>query len=524
LFALLLSQKEGFTQSTKKSCIETYSKGINNTIAYYHWFYTELKLTPVGMTKSTMKHSTSSQASANTRYAAKRAVMLSRTVALRGLFVVSMVVAIAICATVAFIMIRNLQEQIGQQTYESIATSALISAKAITQRKLKAGNVMEMMLSNTFPNAEDWPMIDLNGYYLISNSVASIASDENTTMDIGLLVLVEPGEEAYAFEDYAKEYYKSQNYPEGIGSIDPIGFGIRYRNADGYVLDRSGNTTTYDSDNIVLTPVLDHSTWNSNMLLYNAHHSSTAIDGVLECVKKHNQEYPEVNTDHEHYGIPCGKPHCGVVSGFRIKEEDLVSLIYTPIFPNNNQNTMVGLIGLTVNFRDVLIGVVPDYFDGIYAVLSTQTVVADDHSTVKFDTATYKFINGVPRLIGEGELHPKSHAHYGRSVVLNELNTGAPDAVVYTLTLYPSSFTQYQTMSAAVVAAGLAAVVLACGICFLLYDGVVRREYQKQKGILAMRRRFVRFSKYLGNEKKDVMCHPFPLLHLSEANTLILAR
>ena len=43
---------------------------------------------------------------------------VNRTVALRGLFAVSMMVAIAVCATVAFVMIRNLQDQIGVKTIE----------------------------------------------------------------------------------------------------------------------------------------------------------------------------------------------------------------------------------------------------------------------------------------------------------------------------------------------------------------------------------------------------------------------
>ena len=351
---------------------------------------------------------------------------------------------------------------------------------------------MERMLSTAFPNAYDWPMIDLNGYYIVSNSVASVASDENTTMQIGLLVNVEPGEQAYAFEEYAKEYYQKQGYPDSAGAKD-IGFGIKILRSGEYQFDRSGNWTTYGSENRILIPVLDHSTWNSAMLMYNAHVSSTAIDSVLECVKAHNRETPEGFSENEVFGIPSMKPHCGVVSGFRLKDEDLVSLIYTPIFPYNNQTTMVGLIGLTVNFKDVIYSVIPDYFDGIHAVISSQTVAAD-HSTVTFDTATYKIVRGIPRLIGEGDLHPRDFTRYGKSVVLNEVNLNAPHAAVYTLTLYPSSFSQYQTASAAAVAAGLAAVVLACGIAFLMYDSVVRRESNKQKAILIMRRRFVRFS------------------------------
>jgi hypothetical protein len=52
-----------------------------------------------------------------TRYVRKRS-KVNRTFAMRGLFALSMMVAIVVCATVAFVIIRNLQEQIGVQTYE----------------------------------------------------------------------------------------------------------------------------------------------------------------------------------------------------------------------------------------------------------------------------------------------------------------------------------------------------------------------------------------------------------------------
>jgi len=439
---------------------------------------------------------------------------VTRIFALRGLFVVSMMVAVVVCATVAFVMIRNLQEEIGVQTYESIATSALASAKAITKRKLQAGKVMSTMLANLFPRADDWPMIDINGYYSISNEVATMASDDDgTLLQIGLLVVVEPGEEAFKFEEFAKDYYRGQEYPSNVGSNEDSGFGIRISREGDYVLDRDGTWTTYGSKNKVLTPVLDHSTWNSSMLLYNAHVSSTAVDGVIECSKQvEDQGPPSVHTNHSHFGRRSLTPHCGVVSGFRIKNEELVSLIYIPIYPSRNQSTLVGLIGLTVNFADVIHSVIPDYFDGIYAVLSTRKVDSDDHSTVAFDTATFKIVHGIPKLVGEGDLHPDSFTKYGKSIDLNDLNEAAPDAVLYTLTLYPSSFDQYETASAAAVAAGLAAVVLACGISFVLYDSVVRQESNKQRGILTMRRRFVRFISHEIRTPLNTVCMGIELL------------
>eukprot|EP00977_Amphora_coffeiformis_P017110 scaffold5479_cov199-Amphora_coffeaeformis.AAC.49 len=64
-----------------------------------------------------MNYSSNTDAS-DVRYTARRSSWVTRIFALRGLFVVSMMVAVVVCATVAFVMIRNLQEEIGVQTYE----------------------------------------------------------------------------------------------------------------------------------------------------------------------------------------------------------------------------------------------------------------------------------------------------------------------------------------------------------------------------------------------------------------------
>ncbi|CAB9496965.1 Sensor protein kinase WalK (Fragment) [Seminavis robusta] len=394
-------------------------------------------------------------------------------------------------------MIRDLQLEIGRQTYESIATSALNSAKAITRRKIAAGDVVESIMSNAFPDANQWPMVALNGYYSTANEVANLASDVNTSMQIGLLVLVEPGEEAYAFEEHAKQYYKDQGYPEDAGTT-AAGFGIRRRDETsktGYTLDRTGENNTYGSTNKVLVPVLDHSTWKSPMLMYDTHVSSTAIDSIIDCSRRHNEDPLSASLSvHSHYGLPCSKPTCSVVTGFRTRGEDLISLIYKPIYANgrHNETKLVGMIGLSVNFKDVLHSVIPDYFDGIHAVISTHSM-SENHTNIEYSKATYDIRSGVPQLKGPGDLHLEDFDTYGRSIVLNDISTDASDAVVYTLTIYPSSFSQYRTGSPLVVAIGLAAVILACSIMFFLYDTLMRQESHEQRAILELKRRFVRF-------------------------------
>ena len=423
----------------------------------------------------------------------------SSIVLLRMLFVASLVVLVVICFSLSYSMTRNLEEEICIQTYESVALSALDAAKAITTRKIHVGDVMESIMSHAFPDTKTWPMVGLNGYQATASTVAATSGDTS----IALVVLVDPSE-ALEFESHAQQHYRNQRYPEDTGTT-AIGFGIRVRDStvpEGYRIDHEGNHTTYGSSNTVLTPVLDHSTPGSSMMLYNIHASSTAVDSIIECSK-------DINNFNKQEGE---EPNCTVVTGFKLTDEgDLVALIYKPIYPENDPTTLVGMMGLSVNFKDVLVNVVPDYFDGITAVLSTRTETAD-HSVIDYDTVTYEIVQGVPTLIGEGDWHDIDFHEYGHSIVLNNFHTDVTDAVIYTLTFYPSSLDQFRTQSPIAVSLGFVFIILVSTVIFFLYDYLMRRQSNEQKLILDLKRRFVRFVSHEIRTPLNTVCMGLELL------------
>lgn len=230
------------------------------------------------------------------------------------------------------------------------------------------------------------------------------------------------------------------------------------------------------------------------MLMYNIHHSSTAVDSIIECSKKFQEAGP-TNSNNETSHSHSHSPNCTVVTGFKLTAtNDLVALIYYPIYPENDPSTLVGVMGLSVNFKDVLVNVVPKYFDGVSAVLSTHTSKSTlDHSTVEYDTVTYEIKNGIPVFVGEGDHHDPSFEGHGKSVVLNDQDTDVADAVIYTLTFYPSTLDQFTTNLPLAVSLGFVLVVLISTALFLLYDFLMRRHSNEQKIILDLKRRFVRF-------------------------------
>ena len=101
---------------------------------------------------------------------------LSRTVVLRVLLTCSLVAAISTCTAVSYKILKDAEQEVGRQTYISIAASALNGAQAITKRKLQGSEVMSALMSQVFPNKADWPLISMEGYIPIASSVAKLAA------------------------------------------------------------------------------------------------------------------------------------------------------------------------------------------------------------------------------------------------------------------------------------------------------------------------------------------------------------
>jgi len=177
---------------------------------------------------------------------------LTRTVILRTILVSSLLLAAATCASVAYIVLRNTERQVGIQTYNSIATMALNGAQAITVRKVQGSNVMSTLLGNELPNADDWPFINVPGYIAVSSKVAELSSSNTQS----LMVFLDPYNETSgegkhnvtAWEEHTQQVYRDQRRPNRTGFSD-FGFGI-WKNdksspyEDGRVHDTTGEVRT----------------------------------------------------------------------------------------------------------------------------------------------------------------------------------------------------------------------------------------------------------------------------------------
>jgi signal transduction histidine kinase len=177
--------------------------------------------------------------------------------------------------------------------------------------------------------------------------------------------------------------------------------------------------------------------------------------------------------------------------------------MFQPIYPQNDPNTVVGLVGTSIHWEDVLTNVVPDYVNGLVCVVSTDT-----------SAFTFKIRNGKPELVGEGDLHDRAYTSFGNSVILNDFETFSATSAVYTLTVYPTTeiFDAFSTKSPTTVALGFAGVIAGVACLFFGYDYLVRREAKQRNTILEMKRRFVRFISHEIRTPLNTVCMGLELL------------
>ena len=82
---------------------------------------------------------------------------------LRVLLVISLIAAAGICAGVAYNQLNKSETNVAVLTFNSIAEAALASAKANALQKLDAAAVMATLFAWQFPDAEEWPFVEMAG-------------------------------------------------------------------------------------------------------------------------------------------------------------------------------------------------------------------------------------------------------------------------------------------------------------------------------------------------------------------------
>ena len=87
----------------------------------------------------------------------------NKTSVLRVLLIISLVAAAGICAGVAYDQLSKSESNVAILTFNSIADAALARAKANALQKLDAAAVMATLFAWQFPDANQWPFVEMAG-------------------------------------------------------------------------------------------------------------------------------------------------------------------------------------------------------------------------------------------------------------------------------------------------------------------------------------------------------------------------
>jgi hypothetical protein len=280
-------------------------------------------------------------------------------------------------------LLTDSERRLAQAQFEAIAEHALDKAVGITLRKKLGITTLASIAANSFPDAQTWPKVNLNGFEEISRNVIETSSGRS----MGLLPIVTPTTLA-EFEDYAYDVVFAGTYPNdtvvssfgrGVFALNPSlnSTDRRYHDTDG--------ATYWNSPNKIMTPYLAHSLGPS-ILMANLHSFELfgrLIDAVIACSDGRARAVSEDSS-----GQASRPQECSVLSDVLIltgSTEDVKSgpgaIIMEPIYPTNNDTVLTGLISSTIVWEEVFGNVFPSKTNGIDCVLATETQVYTYHVT-----------------------------------------------------------------------------------------------------------------------------------------------
>jgi hypothetical protein len=278
-------------------------------------------------------------------------VGMSRTVMLRTLLIVSLLMAVFTCATLSYYVLFNMEQEVGCQRYESIASSALANARSITTRKLQGSELMATLMGQVLPEASNWPLIEMKGYIPIAQKVAQLSLSHSQSL---VVILENPTPQEQAdFEAHMQEQYKLQGRPEHAGMLD-FGFGIwkqdtmdptRYE--DGRLHDVSVDQS-WGGKHKVLIPVTFQSQPDAPNLMLNMYSEEARgihFDSISECIAQHLAHTNTTTSSDTATNRHPSTPKCPVVTDIlELKRRPgPAAHVVHPIFPANAPTKLVGL-------------------------------------------------------------------------------------------------------------------------------------------------------------------------------------
>eukprot|EP00578_Thalassiosira_sp_NH16_P002284 CAMPEP_0181139862 /NCGR_PEP_ID=MMETSP1071-20121207/35004_1 /TAXON_ID=35127 /ORGANISM="Thalassiosira sp., Strain NH16" /LENGTH=488 /DNA_ID=CAMNT_0023226789 /DNA_START=34 /DNA_END=1497 /DNA_ORIENTATION=- len=389
----------------------------------------------------------------------------NKTSVLRVLLVTSLVAAAGVCAGVAYDQLSKSEANVAILTFNSIADAALARAKANALQKLDAAAVMATLFAWQFPDADQWPFVEMAGYIPLAASLAKLSGSGIPNNSYTVVV---PPEKIDELLEHNKGVVERAGCPEGSGSSD-FGYGV-------WKIDKS-NPKQFDDGRINATDGMN--AWggedpNLSVLLLNNDQNCPIVNYDVYSEKFrgiHIDAMRECSADHPEDPIDCFTTTD--IQFVLYNADDPAAILYHPIYPINNPGEFVGFIASLTIWSTVLQDIVPAYVDGIMVVLESET-----------QAYTYEMREGTAYVVGKGDLHDANYDMYKAGpITLNDYKSYSNTSSTYSLSIYPTAivFQEFETNTPTVVAVSLVAVICVVASLFFVYDLLVRREIRALK-------------------------------------------
>jgi hypothetical protein len=291
----------------------------------------------------------------------------------RFFFIGCLLAAAAVLGVTANHFLSRSEEDLAEKQFVSIAERALVEAAGMARQARLTATTMATTVAHVLPDSAAWPFVYMEGFEEIATDMLQVAG----SLTLGLTPFVTE-EQREDFEDFAYEQYARFGNTTGLSSFGP---GIWKPGGETGAPDFRVHDTQvnrWGSPYDLYAPALHMNTMPNGGLLFNTHFDSLrggAVDRVIACADE---------------GVHLDNPNgCGSLTTFiksvKIENEGPSALLMVPVFPLNNPDECVGLIGSLIVWDFLLQNIFADEVTGVDCVLESDE-----------EAYTYSIVDGVP--------------------------------------------------------------------------------------------------------------------------------
>jgi hypothetical protein len=390
----------------------------------------------------------------------------------------SLIVTAIVCGVGSYLLLNELEERLVSSQYASFHKNFKASIASDLDSKVISLDIQANFLESKCPDTTSWPncSISRNSWTAISDNLIDIA----TTRTVSFSPILNASQ-LFGFESFARDFYVKESYDAEM-SIAPTTNYINMRRGVWTSVNgtpqREIDASSAKGQHDIIVPVFEIGKFSSNKgaIMYNIYSEANrarAIDEVVDCASSSATE-------------------CNSVTDFicivQNEECSPAALLMRPVFPLNDNTTLVGLSVGVFEWSRVLRAATSSHIEGIYIVVESLVEPITDQPSMY----TFQFHHAQVRFVGGGDRHDHKYDSWRESTELSLSQGGRP---MYRVHMFPSDsyFRLYKSWGPLFGCLLSVVLIVLTSLIFVRYDMVLDRQRRDNILVMNTRRQFVRF-------------------------------